>query len=104
MTSVPTFIEPENITQLSHDKLTDFLENLQTHRLRAFEVYQETQRISQLEEDEQNRQRLKKANEMLIKEIGRLDKYLDKLGERVRKVQILRMELGYDPGKGMKEQ
>jgi len=89
-----TEIELASFDQLTDDEREALIADIRERRLSAFIVYEELQEERKQAKNEKIRQQIVHMCKMFEKDLGRADKAIAKVEDRVRKIRIMRMEIG----------
>ena len=94
--SVPEFITPQAIYQMTAEQHDALLDAIRERRLSAVHQYEAAQKAAQEAADDKARITLFRQCEMCENNITRVDKAIEALEARVNKMRALRLELGLD--------
>lgn len=96
--TIPTFIQPESITEWSDERMTQFLDAISLRRLAAFTMYVETEALK-------SQMRGEKAIAAINRKLTKLSKLHDKFKKDeealvllVNEIRALRLQANVDPG------
>jgi hypothetical protein len=93
----PAFILPVTADELTDEQMDHILEHIRTVRLVAHHRFNETKKVRNAAATANLSVRYDKCMHNMMKELDKLDKYLDKLTKVSNDLRALRLQLGVDP-------
>lgn len=93
-TTIPHFIQPKSIDQMTDDEMDEALEIRRQHRLSAFIIYQQTEEELKAVKEETAKKKLEKKLEQFYKQLESADRALDKLQKLVNDIRALKLVAG----------
>lgn len=94
--SVPEFIQPRSLTEMRTDEIDALLDRVREVRLRGLRIYEETQARKAQIKDQHDRDQLDQRLGMLMKEVAKMDRYIERVEGYIGKVRSLRLQLGIE--------